>query len=51
LGFPPPNAITGVDVCEGDTHFLQSGLSSLRQRIRPVGIALAKMEIRASWSS
>jgi hypothetical protein len=32
-------------------RFLQSDLSSLRQRIRPVGAAPAKMEIRASWSS
>ena len=32
-------------------RFLQSDLSSLRQRIRPVGMAPAKMEIRASWSS
>ena len=32
-------------------RFQQSDLSSLRQRIRPVGIALAKMEIRASRSS
>jgi hypothetical protein len=32
-------------------RFLQSDLSSLRQRIRPVGAATAKMEIRASWSS
>ena len=31
--------------------FLRSDLISLRQRIRPVSIALAKMEIRASWSS
>ena len=29
-------------------RFLRSDLSSLRQRIRPMGIALAKMEIRAS---
>jgi transposase len=28
-----------------------TSLSSLRQRIRPEGVALAKMEIRASWSS
>jgi transposase len=32
-------------------RFLQSYLSSLRQRIRPVGMAPAKMEIRAFWSS
>ena len=32
-------------------RFPQSDLSSLRQRIRPVGAAPAKMEIRASWSS
>jgi hypothetical protein len=32
-------------------RFLQSDLSSLRQRIRPVGMAPAKMEIRAFWSS
>jgi len=32
-------------------RFLRSDLISLRQRIRPVSIALAKMEIRASWSS
>jgi hypothetical protein len=32
-------------------RFLQSDLSSLRQRIRPMGIALAKMEIRAPRSS
>ena len=32
-------------------RFLQSDLSSLRQRIRPVGEAPAKMEIRAPWSS
>jgi hypothetical protein len=32
-------------------RFHQSDLSSLRQRIRPVGFAPAKMEIRASWSS
>jgi putative transposase len=32
-------------------RFLQSDLSSLRQRIRPMGMALAKMEIRAPWSS
>ena len=32
-------------------RFLQSDLSSLRQRIRPVGVTLAKMEIRAPWSS
>jgi hypothetical protein len=32
-------------------RFLRSDLSSLRQRIRPMGMALAKMEIRASWSS
>jgi transposase len=32
-------------------RFLQSDLSSLRQRIRPMGAALAKMEIRAPWSS
>ena len=31
--------------------FLRSDLISLRQRIRPVSIALAKMEIRAPWSS
>jgi len=32
-------------------RFLQSDLSSLRQRIRPVGNAPAKMEIRAFRSS
>jgi len=32
-------------------RFSQFDLSSLRQRIRPVGAASAKMEIRASWSS
>ena len=32
-------------------RFLRSDLISLRQRIRPVSIALAKMEIRASRSS
>jgi transposase len=32
-------------------RFLQSDLSSLRQRIRPMGTALAKMEIRAPRSS
>ncbi len=32
-------------------RFQQSDLTSLRQRIRPVGFAPAKMEIRASWSS
>ena len=32
-------------------RFLQPDLSSLRQRIRPVGITPAKMEIRASRSS
>ncbi len=32
-------------------RFQRSDPSSLRQRIRPVGIAPAKMEIRASWSS
>ena len=32
-------------------RFLQSDLSSLRQRIRPVGMAPAKMEIRAFRSS
>ena len=32
-------------------RFLRSDLISLRQRIRPVSIALAKMEIRASQSS
>ena len=32
-------------------RFLRSDLSSLRQRIRSQGIALAKMEIRASRSS
>jgi transposase len=32
-------------------RFHQSDLSNLRQRIRPVGFAPAKMEIRASWSS
>jgi hypothetical protein len=32
-------------------RFLQLDLNSLRQRIRPVGMTLAKMEIRASWSS
>jgi hypothetical protein len=32
--------------------FVSNDLSSLRKRIRPFGIApLAKMEIRASWSS
>jgi len=35
----------------GCKRFLRSDLISLRQRIRPVSIALAKMEIRASWSS
>ena len=32
-------------------RFYVPGLISLRQRIRSQGIALAKMEIRASWSS
>ena len=32
-------------------RFLRSDLSSRRQRIRPMGMALAKMEIRAPWSS
>jgi hypothetical protein len=32
-------------------QFLRSGMSSLRQRIRPVGGASAKMEIRALRSS
>jgi len=32
-------------------RFLRPDLINLRQRIRPVSIALAKMEIRASWSS
>ena len=32
-------------------RFLQSDLNSLRQRIRPVGNAPAKMEIRAFRSS
>jgi hypothetical protein len=32
-------------------RFQRSGSSSLRQRIRPVGDAPAKMEIRALWSS
>jgi hypothetical protein len=32
-------------------RLLRSDLSSLRQRIRPVGVASAKMEIRASRSS
>jgi hypothetical protein len=32
-------------------RFLRSDLISLRQRVRPVSIALAKMEIRAPWSS
>ena len=32
-------------------RFLQSDLNSLRQRIRPVGMARAKMEIRAFRSS
>jgi hypothetical protein len=31
-------------------RFQQSELSSLRQRIRPVGKAPAKMEIRAPWA-
>ena len=31
-------------------QFRQLYLISLRQRIRPVGVAPAKMEIRASWS-
>ena len=31
-------------------RFQRSDPSSLRQRIRPVGKAPAKMEIRASWS-
>jgi hypothetical protein len=38
----------GPPVCK---RFLRSNLSSLRQRIRPEGNALAKMEIRASRSS
>jgi hypothetical protein len=32
-------------------RFLQSDLNSLRQRIRPVGMTRAKMEIRAFRSS
>jgi hypothetical protein len=32
-------------------RFLQSDLSSLRQRIRPIGMTLAKMEIRTPRSS
>lgn len=47
-------AIIEVQKTYGPPHLQaisRPGLVSLRQRIRSQGTALAKMEIRASWSS
>lgn len=48
LGLSIPEQRMGHPVCK---RFRLGDLNSLRQRIRPVGCALAKMEIRASRAS